>query len=56
MKKILTDNASDLIIAKWDGIRFALVNRHRSDGAVDVIILNPKEMLDLIEFANKAVK
>lgn len=59
MEKILTDNSSEKITVKWDGVAFALVRKRpvgTDKGTVtftDTIILNPKEMLDLVRFAFK---
>ena len=57
-EKILTDNAGEKLTAKWDGTRFALTQEKR-DGWYEVkisniVILNPKEMLDLVEFTKEA--
>lgn len=59
MEKILTDNTVEKITVKWDGERFALIHKLKDDYidlAPFTTILNPKEMLNLVEFANKAVK
>ena len=56
-ERIITDNNSEKITVKWDGERFAVVSE-KGDGWYEAkesntIILNPREMLDLIEFAGK---
>ena len=56
-EKILTDNAGEKITVKWDGERFAM-SQEKGDGWYEAkesntIILNPREMLTLIEFAGK---
>ena len=62
MEKVLTDNASEKITVKWDGVAFALVRKRpvgTDKGTVtftDTVILNPKEMADLIVFAKEASK
>lgn len=54
MKKILTDNAAERITVDWDGERFAISQLHRGSSeklhGFSIIILNPREMLDLVEF------
>jgi len=51
MEKILCDNDSELIKVKWDEERFAIIQEKR-DGwyEVSTIILNPREMLELVRF------
>ena len=54
MEKILTDNASEKITVKWDGERFAVASSRKQLGnRFDIVILNPREMLELVEFASK---
>lgn len=48
-EKVLTDNSVGKLTVRWDGERFALIEREGSKSKV--IILNPKEMLGLIQFA-----
>ena len=58
-EKILTDTAIETVKVRWDGERFGIVRKRpvgTDKGTVtftDTIILNPREMLDLIEFAGK---
>lgn len=55
-EKILTDNTTEKILVRWDGERFGIIHQYRNpDGTATTtaIILNPKEMLDLIDFAGK---
>lgn len=52
-EKILTDNAGELIKVRWDRERFAIVQWYKLTGNTHTVILNPKEMLDLVEFAGK---
>lgn len=53
MEKIITDNPSEQLVVRWDGVRFAILTI-KKDGRVgyakDCILLNPKEMTDLIKF------
>jgi len=52
MERILTNNAGEKITVTWDGERFALVHHIKDEQSMAyAIILNPKEMLDLVEFA-----
>lgn len=53
IEKILTDNAGEKITIRWDGTRFAIVHQTKVAGYTKGIILNPREMLSLIEFAGK---
>lgn len=52
-EKILTDNATELIKVRWDRERFALILYDKERMFFKTIILNPREMLDLVEFAGK---
>ena len=52
-EKVITDNASEKITVKWDETRFTLVMQRNDINYRQTITLNPKEMLDLIEFAGK---
>ena len=49
--KVLTDNASEKITVKWDGTRFAIIQKFKSSSSSRTVILNPREMLDLVQFA-----
>ena len=55
IKKVITDNSSEKITVRWDGTRFALVHHYKNDppllGDTQTLILNPKEMMSLINFA-----
>ena len=52
--KILVDNTGELIRVVWDGTRFAITQQYKNICAPSrTIILNPREMFDLIEFAGK---
>jgi len=61
VEKILTDNPSETITIKWDGERFILVQGKQMESTsgfahitgYTAIILNPREMLELVEFASK---
>ena len=57
MEKILVDNPSEKITARWDGERFSLSHLYtfKCVTKLHTIILSPKEMLELIEFARKLV-
>jgi len=52
-KKVITDNTKETITVRWDGERFAIISLVKIDGAYrrNTIILNPKEMLDMVNFA-----
>lgn len=56
-EKILTDNACEKLKVRWDGERFTLIHTHKftpeANGCMNAIILNPKEMLQLISFAGR---
>ena len=54
-EKVITDNASEKITVKWDGERFALIKtvKWTDEPFTSTFILNPREMLDLIDFAGK---
>ena len=53
--KILSTGSNEAIRIVWDGERFALIEASKESGNLEkvkqIIILNPKEMLDLIQFA-----
>lgn len=55
MKKVITDNSSERITVKWDGERFAIIQQKKDDkrtlAPCAVIVFNPKEMMDIIQFA-----
>ena len=56
-EQILTDNRLEKITALWDGKQFGLVRKRRNSPALSVmIILNPREMQDLVKFAEEALK
>ncbi len=54
-EKVLTDNAYEKVTARWDGERFALVWESDLLGTkrMNVILLNPREMSDLVEFVKE---
>jgi len=61
LEKVITNNASEVISIKWDGERFALTHIRKSLvekelTVKDIIILNPREMLDLVIFAGSLGK
>lgn len=49
METVVTSNAVEVIKLKWDGERFALV--HLDKEKSKVIILNPREMMDIVRTA-----
>jgi len=51
VEKVLTNSAGEKITVRWDGERFALVHYLKYLDTTEAIILNPREMLDLIKFA-----
>ena len=56
LEKILTDSSSEKITIKWDGTRFALVEKRKGNDigvTTSIILLSPKEMMSLVEFAGK---
>lgn len=58
MEKIITDNASESIKLKWDGTRFSIICDYKDckPPSFNVIVLNPKEMLDVILAACKMME
>ncbi len=51
-QKVITNNSSERLVIKWDGERFGLVCSIKGQTwGINAIILNPREMLELIEFA-----
>ncbi len=47
--KVITENYNDILKIMWDGTRFAIIQR---DGQrTKTIVLNPKEMDELVKFA-----
>ena len=53
-EKILTDTTLETVKVRWDGERFGIVHLYKvCDLPSHIILLNPKEMLDLVEFAGK---
>ena len=50
MEKIITDTVGEKIIVKWDGTRFSLVSETGESYDTTVVILNPREMGELIQF------
>ena len=54
-EKILTDNAGEKIVVRWDGTRFTLIKMKKAvfgNKVSDIIFLNPREMLEVVEFAS----
>lgn len=52
MEKIITDNAVERVTVKWDGERFAITQLIcGTPPLLRVVILNPREMMDVIIFA-----
>ncbi len=49
-EKVLTMNGSEIITAKWDGVRFALIYLDRVRSQEKIIILNPTEITNLQSF------
>ncbi len=51
-ERVITDNTNtgEILKVKWDGLRFTLIGE-RKDTEPSVIILNPREILELIKFA-----
>jgi len=52
MEKILTNEQDKIISVQWDETNFILVQT-KDNFVKTTIILNPKEMLDLITFAGE---
>lgn len=48
-EKIITNNSAEMIKISWDGERFALIRVDKKE-AVCIIVLNPREMMDIILF------
>ena len=55
-QKVITDNNTEQIVIKWDGERFAIVGEYKRRDEIPlkrmVLILSPKEMLEIIKFAS----
>ncbi len=59
INKIITDDAEEKIIAKWDRERLAILRFYKKKGAVilnNMIVFNPREMRELIEFIESCLK
>lgn len=55
MEKVITNNVGEKITVKWDGERFAITQKQTNKlgtTLLSVIILNPREMADLVDFVN----
>lgn len=52
VERIITDNTEERIRIIWDGTRFILVQDQESNPLQTIIILNPREMMDIIQFAS----
>ena len=52
---LITDNACEELRVKWDEERFAIIHQFKGDTSKKVVILNPKEAIDLMEFIVKRV-
>ena len=52
-QKVLTDNSMEKRTIKWDGTRFGLVDLDRMKNHTHTTILNPREMLGMIEFGKE---
>lgn len=52
-EKVITDNIGETITVKWTGEVFALIRQPKIkvDESTRIIMLNPREMLELINFA-----
>lgn len=50
--KIISEGMLRRTMVKWDGVRFALIEYDKETGDTEsIIVLNPAEMLKLINFA-----
>jgi len=47
-EKVITSNSEQVLTIKWDGERFSLIELDREKSKV--IILNPREMMEIIMF------
>lgn len=54
--KEITNNMAENLTIKWDETRFGLILSNKMNRINKVIILNPKEMKELIDFANKILE
>jgi len=58
-EKVITDNLVERIAIKWDGERFAMVKTikasHNQPVKVDVIVLSPREMTDIVKFYKEEI-
>ena len=57
LEKIITDNTGEQIRIRWDRIRFTIIRTDKLSSTTfplkKAIILNPREMKDIIEFAEQ---
>lgn len=56
--KVITANPFETLEIKWDGERFALVHHsvvgyHNSSSKTKTIILNPREMKEIVNFVKE---
>ena len=59
INKIITDDAEEKIIAKWDGERLSILRFYKKKGDVilsHMIILNPGELRSLLDFSESCLK
>ena len=56
-EKVITDNVAEKIIVRWDTERFFItgINNWSTGSGRHTIVLNPREMADIIDFVNKIV-
>jgi len=60
LEKVITDNSMGTLIIRWDGERFALIDKKAAGSNLGfnhavgytIIILNPREMAELISFVS----
>lgn len=53
-ERAITDNEAEALTVAWDGERFIIRQQRKGGDELPlprVIILNPREMLDLVKFA-----
>ncbi len=51
MEKIISSNSAEELRVMWDKTRFGLIHVNRFTQTPKVILLSPKEALELINFA-----
>lgn len=54
-QKIITDSSEETVRIIWDGTRFIIISVGKGPNIgrpITIIILNPREMMDIVQFAS----